>query len=138
MIVNFHTIFYFLTFFILIEYYKNHIWYFQKTHNSCMCLHIITFIVVAFIIICYLCIIYHSVSCYICIHWIYVIWSMFIILIYFYTWIYSLCIIYATWFKETLKGALSDLRQFPSQKPFKNDERYFLFHLKSLFRSQDT
>ena len=33
-----------------------------------------------------------------------------------------------------VKGALSGLRQW---KPFKNDEKSFLFHLKSCFRSQD-
>ena len=26
---------------------------------------------------------------------------------------------------------------FEDQKPFKNDEKYLLFHLKSSFRSQD-
>ena len=37
-----------------------------------------------------------------------------------------------------IKGALSGLRQFfGSGKHFKNDEKYFLFHLKRSFRSQD-
>ena len=35
------------------------------------------------------------------------------------------------------KHALSGLRQFLAIKPFKNDEKYFLFHLKSFFDSQD-
>ena len=43
--------------------------------------------------------------------------------------------------KEYIKGALSlSLRSeaiFDNRKPFKNDEKYFLFHLKSSFRSQD-
>ena len=35
-------------------------------------------------------------------------------------------------------SALSGLRQFyDNWKPFKNDEKCFLFHLKSSFRSQD-
>ena len=37
-----------------------------------------------------------------------------------------------------LKGALSGLRQFlATGTPLKNDEKYFLVHLKSSFRSQD-
>ena len=56
--------------------------------------------------------------------------------------------------ERILKGALSGLRQFlatesplkmmkntfyfnQKRKPFKNDERYFLFHIKSSFRSQE-
>ena len=36
-----------------------------------------------------------------------------------------------------LKGILSGLRQvLANENPF-NDEKYFLFHLKSCFRSQD-
>ena len=36
------------------------------------------------------------------------------------------------------KGALSGLRQFlATESLFKNDEKCFLFHLKSSFRSQD-
>ena len=36
------------------------------------------------------------------------------------------------------EGALSSLRQVLAiENPFKNDEKYFLFHLKSTFRSQD-
>ena len=38
----------------------------------------------------------------------------------------------------TFKGALSRLRQFlASESPFKNDNEYFLFHLKNTFYSQD-
>ena len=36
-----------------------------------------------------------------------------------------------------VKGTLSGLRQFLANFSFKNDEKYFLFHLKSSFRSQD-
>ena len=37
-----------------------------------------------------------------------------------------------------VKGALSGLREFSGNwKPFKNDEKCFLFYLKSSFRSQD-
>ena len=37
-----------------------------------------------------------------------------------------------------IKGALSGLRQlFDSWKVFQNDEKCFLFHVKSSFRSQD-
>ena len=36
-----------------------------------------------------------------------------------------------------LKGALSGLRVFGNWKPFKNDEKCFLFHLKRSFRAQD-
>ena len=37
-----------------------------------------------------------------------------------------------------LKGALSGLRQFfGSWKAFQNDEKCFLFHVKSSFRSQN-
>ena len=40
--------------------------------------------------------------------------------------------------KAEIKGALSGLRQlFSNWKPLKNDEKCFLFHLKSFFRSQD-
>ena len=36
------------------------------------------------------------------------------------------------------KGALSGLRQFLAiENPAKNDEKFFLFHLESSFRSQD-
>ena len=38
---------------------------------------------------------------------------------------------------RVFKGALSGLRQLLAAKPFKNDEKRFLFHLKSSFRSQD-
>ena len=41
-------------------------------------------------------------------------------------------------FEDSLKGALWGLRQFfGNWKPFKNDDKSFLFHLKSYFRSQD-
>ena len=37
-----------------------------------------------------------------------------------------------------VKGTLPCLKQFfGNWKPFKNDEKCFLFHLKSFFRSQD-
>ena len=39
---------------------------------------------------------------------------------------------------NSLKGAVSGLRQFlPTKKPFKIDEKRFLFHFKSSFLSQD-
>ena len=41
------------------------------------------------------------------------------------------------WKITVLKGALSCLRQFVNWKPSKNDEKCFLFHLKSSFCSQD-
>ena len=40
--------------------------------------------------------------------------------------------------KAEIKGALLGLRQpFSNWKPFKNDEKCSLFHLKSFFHSQD-
>ena len=40
--------------------------------------------------------------------------------------------------KMFIKGALSGLRQFlATESSFKNDEKCFLFHLRSSFRSQD-
>ena len=36
-----------------------------------------------------------------------------------------------------LEGALSDMRQFLETEMAKNDEKCFLFHLKSSFRFQD-
>ena len=36
-----------------------------------------------------------------------------------------------------VKGALSGLRQILATESLKDDEKYFLFHLKSSFRSQD-
>ena len=40
-------------------------------------------------------------------------------------------------FNLELKGALSGLRQFLATESPLNDEKCFLFHLKSSFRSQD-
>ena len=36
-----------------------------------------------------------------------------------------------------IKGALSGLKQFLADEPFKNDEKCFLFHRESSFHSQD-
>ena len=40
-------------------------------------------------------------------------------------------------FNNKLKGDSQVWDIFGNWKPFKNDEKFFLFHLKSLFRSQD-
>ena len=47
--------------------------------------------------------------------------------------------IHCTKNEEILKGGLSGLRQFLARESslMKNDEKCFLFHLKSSFRSQD-
>ena len=43
-----------------------------------------------------------------------------------------------SYFTPAFKSGLSCLKQFwQLKKPFKNDEKCFLFHLKTSFRSQD-